>query len=343
MATQFTDNIGLPEPQTGDPSSLNTWGISLNTAADITDAITSAVESVAVGGNTNVVLSFNLGTVDQTCAAHFDFTGVLTGNVVVLWPNGRDRMFSCTNNTTGAFTLSVGVNDGTGLPAGTTQAIGPGLTEQFIDDGTNILVRGSGGISAVTQQVFAAGVHTYTPTPGTVYAIVRMVASGAGGYQQAASTGGGGGGAGEGAEDIFTAAQIGVSQTVTVGAGGAVSTNGNTTSFGALMTALGGNTGTAGSPKGGLGGTGGTGSGTAVHFKGGDGFNASLYNSNSLSGGNGGPSLFGGGGLGGLGNLDNGQPGKAPGSGGGGNGVLTGAFSTAAAGADGICIITEFH
>ncbi len=343
MTTQISPNGAIPIPQTGDPSSAGTWGVIQGTGIDIIDGLLCAVESVAVGGAANVVLTFSPGNLDQTDAAHFNFTGVLTGNVVVLWPNGRDRVFSCTNNTTGAFTLSVGVNNGAGMPAGTTQSLGPGLTNQFISDGTNVLTRGSGGLSAVTQQSFGAGVHTYTPTPGTLYAIVRQCASGAGGYQQAATTGGGGGGAGEGAEDIFTAAQIGVSQTVTVGAGGAVSTNGNSTSFGALLTALGGSTGTNGSPKGGLGGTGGIGSGTAIHFKGGDGFNASLYGASAISGGNGGPSLFGGGGVGGLGNLDNAQPGKAPGSGGGGNGNVSGAFGLAAAGADGICIVTEFH
>ncbi len=293
MTTQISPNAAVPIPQTGDPSSSGTWGVLQGTGIDIIDGLLCAVESVAVGGNTNVVLTFSAGNLDQTDAAHFNMTGVLTGDVVVLWPNGRDRMFSCTNQTTGAHTLSFGVNNGGGLPAGTTQSLGPGLTGQYLSDGTNVLPRGSGGLTAVTQQVISA-TGTYTPTAGTLYAIVEIVGSGAGGYQQnGGNYGGGGGGAGEYAKGVFTAAQIGVSQAVTIAPGGAVSTNGGTTSFGALLTAGGGSTGVAGAAYGGAGGTGGT--GTGVHTRGGDGTNATLLSSvPQLGGGGGGASFFGG-------------------------------------------------
>ena len=347
MTTQFTNNLALPEPQTADPSSQNTWGILLNTAAQITDACIAAVESVDVSGSANVVLTFNPGTVDETCAAHFNLTGTLTGDVCVLWPNGRDRMFSVTNQATGAFVLALGVNNGSGLPAGTTQTIAPGATGQFFSNGTDILQRTSGGISKVVQQVIPAS-GTYTPTAGMQYCTVRMVGGGAGGFTAASVFPGGGGGAGEYAEGTFTAAQVGASQSITIGAGGAASSDGGDTSFGSLLTAKGGKTPTTGGGGfvgiGGLGGTGG--SGTGLHSPGGDGTAAALIvpaTSGLVAyGGTGGAGAFGGGGRGGAGLTDNGHAGEAYGSGGGGNGIQSNTFSTAGAGAGGLVIVTEY-
>ncbi len=294
MTTQISPNAALPIPQTGDPSSSGTWGVIQGTGMEMLDGLICAIESVPVGGNTNVVLTFSAGTLDQTDAAHFNLTGVLTGNVVVLWPNGRDRMFSATNQTTGAHTLSLGVNDGTGNPAGTTQTLAPGTTSQFISDGTNIHPRGaSGGLSVIARQIFT-GNGTYTPSAGMQYCKVQMCGSGAGGCTPTSQITGGGGG-GEYAEGTFTAAQIGVSQPVTIGAGGLVNLNGNTTSLGSLLTANGGTAAVNNSPLGGAGGTGGT--GTGIHIPGGGGGVALQQSSGggggAWVGGSGGASYFG--------------------------------------------------
>ena len=66
---------------------------------------------------------------------------------------------------------------------------------------------------------------TYTPTTGMKYCWVRMVGGGGAGGGELPATGkmlasGGGGGSGEYAEGVYTAATIGGSQTVTIGAGG---------------------------------------------------------------------------------------------------------------------------
>lgn len=117
---------------------------------------------------------------------------------------------------------------------------------------------------------------TFTRDGDCMFARVQIVAGGgAGGGAQSTSSvqhsEGGGGGGGEYAEGWFTAAQIGTSLTVTIGAGGTgVSggngNNGGTTSFGSLMTALGGAGGDVGPAtdssnqnEGGLGGSGGAG------------------------------------------------------------------------------------
>lgn len=205
---------------------------------------------------------------------------------------------------------------------------------------------GTGGVAAVwselkqVQQIFTA-TGTYTPTTGMVHCTVEMVGGGAGGYQASSGNfGGGGGGAGEYARGAFTAADIGASKAVTIGAGGAVTSAGNTTSLGSLLSALGGATATS-VYKGGLGGSGGT--GTGLHVPGGDGSTGSgVYSGPILMGGSGGASCFGGGGAGGVGNLDHGFAGRAYGSGGGGNGNTGATWGNAGIGAAGVVVITEF-
>ena len=121
---------------------------------------------------------------------------------------------------------------------------------------------------APTVKVFTAN-GTYTPPAGLKAAYVMVKAAGGGGGGTTTAARGGGGGEGETGWRLLTAAQIGASQTITIGTGGAAITantnangnNGGTSSFGSLLTAVGGIGGTAGNNggAGGVGGNGGTG------------------------------------------------------------------------------------
>jgi hypothetical protein len=132
-------------------------------------------------------------------------------------------------------------------------------------------------VKSVGVQAFTAS-GTYTPTPGMVFCLIRCQApgGGSGGADSDGSTAvaSSGGGAGEYAEGLFTAAQIGASQAITIGAQGAAGSNtggnggnGGNVSVGALISANGGLGGTgtgsnsnSSAPRaGGAGGTGGTG------------------------------------------------------------------------------------
>lgn len=109
----------------------------------------------------------------------------------------------------------------------------------------------SNSFNSITTQGFSSpGTFTYTPTSGMRYCIVELWGAGGGGGG-AKLTGvsefscGGGGGAGGYSRSVFSAATIGASQSVTVGAGGIavsgdVGGTGGTTSFGALFSATGG-------------------------------------------------------------------------------------------------------
>lgn len=123
-------------------------------------------------------------------------------------------------------------------------------------------VGSSWALSGVTGRVLKitailiAGTSVWTPQVGMRTANTVAIGGGGAGSGMPATVVGnwsvaGGGGSGARSERIFTAAEIGVSQVITVGAGG-VSNNGTsavsggTTSIGSLMTAPGGGGGTVG-------------------------------------------------------------------------------------------------
>lgn len=210
--------------------------------------------------------------------------------------------------------------------------------------------------SAVKQSFTASG--TYTPTTNMVYCIIECYGGGGGGggatSTAATSTGaGGGGGAGSWATLVASAATIGASKTVTIGAAGAAGTNGpgsggagGDTSVGTLCIGKGGSGGllsSGGSPVlGGLGGIAGTGDRTGTGAPGGTGAGSGLL-SVGASSGNGGSSALGGGGR----SISSttaaaGEAGTGYGSGGSGASSFNGSGAVAGgAGTAGFVIITE--
>jgi hypothetical protein len=215
-------------------------------------------------------------------------------------------------------------------------------------------------IVRVVQQVFTA-TGTYTPTAGMLYCIAECVGGGGGGGGAAAtSTGnasGGGGGAGSYSRARLTAAQIGVSQAVTIpvaSAGGATGNNpgiaGGDVSLGALLIGKGGGFG-SGAPTqnpgaAGAGGVAGTGDLTATGAPGGVGFGSAATGITAPAG-IGGSTLFGGAPLPATSQasvVDGPAAGATSYGAGGSGGSVQGSASTAAGGAGGkgLVVITEF-
>lgn len=165
------------------------------------------------------------------------------------------------NAAAGAATITPNASDvinvlGTALAAGSSYVIPQGASARLLTDsngGLYVNYFGQGGtIRTVKSQVFTNSA-TYTPSTGMLYCDVYALGGGGGGGGIGSSgTGGAGGGnAGCSSRGIFTAAQIGASQTITIGAAGSAGANtggnggtGGTTSLGALMTATGGTGGT---------------------------------------------------------------------------------------------------
>lgn len=221
---------------------------------------------------------------------------------------------------------------------------------------------GANAFSSITVQVFTSS-GTYTPTSGMLYCIIELVGAGGGGGGVVTggvgtSTTASGGGAGGYARQTFSAATIGASQAVTIGAGGTAGANtgtnggtGGTTSVGALISATGGNGGTGnnfagtfGCTSGGTGGAG-TGTVTATGFAGGNSFLANIGAGSPIFSGLGGNSYFGAGGLNGATSAATSAAGTNGSRGGGGSGALSNGNNGAQAGGvggAGYVVVTEF-
>lgn len=195
----------------------------------------------------------------------------------------------------------------------------------------------------VKQQVFTAS-GTYTPTAGMIYCDVQLQAAGGGGGGVGGSSTGAGASAGAFCQKVFSASDIGASQTITLGANGvgvsgAAGTDAGDSTFGLLLTAGGGKKGSGPGTPGAFT----SASGGDVNINGSQGgFGVSI--TGLFLGGDGGDSVLG---FGGKGNrltssFANGLAGRGYGGGGAGS-VSTSTTSTAGGdGAPAICIVTEF-
>jgi len=211
--------------------------------------------------------------------------------------------------------------------------------------------------SNVTKQIFTTS-GTYTPTSGMLHCIIECVGGGGGSggiANMGAGTGGspGGGGAGGYSRTYSTAAAIGASKTVTIGAAGAAGAGagptaggaGGDTSVGTLCIAKGGSGGAASaSGSGGLGGVLGTGDVTGTGDPGGTGMNQAIITV-TTRGPKGGSSPWGGGGRESVaaGVAVPGENGSGYGSGAGAGATQNaGGAANGNSGTSGLVIITEF-
>jgi len=228
---------------------------------------------------------------------------------------------------------------------------------RMLDVGGDIYQNDHAVASLDDEHYYTAGA-TWTKPDGLKYVIVEVQAGGGGGGGGSRSGSnvsiGYGGGAGGYSRKKIMAADLGSTETVTVGSGGAGATggsggNGGNSSFGSHCTANGGSggsryygTATSGYYDGTPGAAAGTGD---FAIGGGDGGKAERDsgNPNQLFAGDGGNSFYGGGGSGAVAN-GNGRAAKAYGGGGGGGACFTNsAAQNGGAGGGGIVIVHEYY
>ena len=280
---------------------------------------------------------------------------------VVYW-NGTSWVTLAGNNSgTNALT-----ENSSGVPSwasvsGVTLTAGTGISFTSGSTCTTNCTVTNTGVVTVKKQVFASS-GTYTPSTGMLFAQIECVGGGGGGGgangASGVGTGAGGGGSGGYSKVIASAATIGASQTVTIGAAGSAGSAGNdaggaggATSVGSICAANGGSGGAGNSSSGaavatgGAGGTAGTGDLTAAGAPGGPG--SGTPSTNPVNSGFGGNSFFGGGAIGNNAGGSACVAGAAAGNyGSGGSGAVCNNTATATAGgagSNGVVYVPEYN
>lgn len=311
-----------------------------NIASDATTNIGGASGNNVTVTGTNTITSFGVAQAGTQREVTFAAPLTLTYNATsMILPTGANIVTAAGDTSTW---LSLGL--GNWINISYQRASGRSLVN-------------ANSITAINVQTFT-GSGIYTPTNNMVYAIVEQTAGGGGGGSVDASVtaGAGGGGAGGYLRALLTAAQIGVSQAVTINGGGAGgATGGNNTgsaggniSLGLLLACVGGSGGTGAGAQvsGGAGGSATVTTGVSIlAFTGGQG-GVGGYASSLGFGGGGGSNPLGAPGGAGLSTGGGPVPGlSAVGYGAGGAGACSGTSSTTQAGGNGspgVIIITEY-
>lgn len=369
VATTYNADAGSAAP-TG--NILNVLGSGSTTTTGAGNTVTTVLtgltnHSVLVGAGTATITKVGptatAGQVLQSAGAAADpafSTATYPATTTI-----NQVLYSSAANTVDGITAA---NNGT-MISGTTGVpswLANGTTGQVLTATTGsppswVANAAASAFTSIVVQTFTA-TGTYTPTSGMKYCIIECVGAGGGGGGTS-TTGattisvGGGGGGGAYCRKFASAATIGASQTVTIGAagtagavGGGNGGTGGTTSVGTLCIAIGGSGGLGSAAvtaalflvSGNIGGIGTTGDVQAIGNPGTPGMGSST--SNFVAGGNGGSSALGGAPLGTIGSLS--AAGAAGGNyGGGGAGAVCGTSQTqqlGGAGAKGFVIVTEY-
>ena len=155
-----TTNLALNEPAYN--STSPTWDQPLNYNATILDQMFGNTTGVSV--NTGSSSTYTLITAPSSTAAgstsqamRFNLTGALAANQTVLLPQSVAGMWIISNNTTNAFSVSIGSNNGSNVAAGTTIAAPQGYSLLIFSDGTNVRYSDDGLINSTLQSLNVSG------------------------------------------------------------------------------------------------------------------------------------------------------------------------------------------
>jgi len=159
----ITTNLALNEPAYN--STSPTWDQPLNYNATILDQMFGNTTGVSV--NTGVTPTYTNITAPSATAAgstsqamRFNLTGALAANQTVLLPQYVAGMWIFSNNTTGAYTVTIGSNNGSNAVAGATITVQQGYSTLVFSDGTNValannflipVASGGTGVSSLTS------------------------------------------------------------------------------------------------------------------------------------------------------------------------------------------------
>lgn len=117
MVSTYSANLRLNEQGTGD--NPGTWGTVLNQGMiDLIDFAVAGESTISLTGQPSpYTLTVSNGAADQARSAILNFTGNLTGNMIIIVPE-VSKIYIVSNNTSGSFTLSLATGAGNQLSIG---------------------------------------------------------------------------------------------------------------------------------------------------------------------------------------------------------------------------------
>lgn len=312
------------------------------TAAGTTDIFGAASGLILITGAGGPITSLGIGA-NRLRFVRFDNAPTLTHNATsLILPGGADIVAAAGD----CMIVESDASSNARVLSYMRAAYGP---EAHILDSAGYVLR--------TRQKFIAS-GTWTKPTGLRAVIVEAWGAGGGGGGAANASGGnacggGGGGGGGYSRKLILAADLGATETVTIGAAGTAGTAGGSaagaggnTTFGAHCTANGGGAGvtdgTAGTDDRQAGGAGGGASSGDDNLTGGPGQPGLVFNGLGLGGAGGNAAAAGGGGALQTSN-SNGNAGAAPGGGGGGAAGYSSSGGNGGVGGIGWVIVWEFY
>lgn len=249
-----TTNFGLSKPLVNDPTDQDLWGNELNSDLDSLDGLlltclnwTPSVKTATFSVTIPTAGSTTTGSAKVLYLCNATSGAIVPALPAVATASGLTVAFKKSDSSANSITITGNSTDN--IDGANTYVLSTQYNFVMLEcDGTQWNIIGqsaTGTIKTVKQQTFPSS-GTYTPSTGMLYCIVDAVDGGAGGGGvkssgsfSAVAAGGYGGAYGR---VRLTAAQIGASKTVTIGAGGAGGANtggngvsGGATSLGSLL------------------------------------------------------------------------------------------------------------
>ena len=171
-----TTNLALNEPAYN--STSPTWDQPLNYNATILDQMFGNTTGVSVntGGSTtytNITAPSATAAGSTSQAMRFNLTGALAANQNVLLPQSVAGMWVVSNNTSGAYTVTLGSNNGSNAAAGTTVSCPQGYSIIIYCDGTNVKKADDGVFQNISSLTVSGSI-----TAGTTVTAGTSVAAG---------------------------------------------------------------------------------------------------------------------------------------------------------------------
>ena len=171
-----TTNRALNEPAYN--STSPTWDQPLNYNATILDQMFENTTGVSVntGGSTtytNITAPSATAAGSTSQAMRFNLTGALAANQNVLLPQSVAGMWVVSNNTSGAYTVTLGSNNGSNAAAGNTVSCPQGYSIIIYCDGTNVKKADDGVFQNISSLTVSGSI-----TAGTTVTAGTSVAAG---------------------------------------------------------------------------------------------------------------------------------------------------------------------